>query len=109
VPAVRPLKKVILFMARRVEITIYLEVRNKIVSVSRVQRRVSATWFVISKPVFTGRPLRETKLASTKLAATFVETFVETLPYGKQNLLPQNLHHLLWKLLLNPSFNVNKI
>jgi hypothetical protein len=31
------------------------------------------------------RPLRETKLASTKLAAAFVETFVENLPYGKQN------------------------
>ena len=30
------------------------------------------------------RPLRETKLASTKLAATFVQTFVETLPCGNK-------------------------
>ena len=40
------------------------------------------------------RPLRETKLATTKLAAAFVEYIVETFPYGKQNLLLQYLQQL---------------
>jgi hypothetical protein len=52
------------------------------------------------------RPLlRETKLAPTKLTAAFVETFVATLPYGKHNLLRQNLQQ---QLLLNPSLTGKK-
>ena len=54
------------------------------------------------------RPLWEIKFAPTKLAAAFVETFVETLHYRNHNLLQQNLQQLLWRLLLNPTSTGNQ-